>query len=78
MTTNAPSVKNYKAVDDVMNGAPKNGAAVEMRKRKESLAKRQQSFIRQDSCGVVLERPLTRYIMMEQSSELYSPGQRAL
>ena len=60
MTTNAPSVKNYKAVDDVMNGAPKNGAAVEMRKRKESLAKRQQSFIRQDSCGVVLERPLTR------------------
>jgi len=58
MTTNAPSVKNYKAVDDVMNGAPKNG--VEMRKRKESLAKRQQSFIRQDSCGVVLERPLTR------------------
>ena len=76
MTTNAPSVKNYKAVDDVMNGAPKNG--VEMRKRKESLAKRQQSFIRQDSCGVVLERPLTRYIMMEQSSELYSPGQRVL
>ena len=60
MTTNADTVKNYKAVDDVVNGGAKNGAGVELRKRKESLAKRQQSFIRQDSCGVVLERPLTR------------------
>lgn len=60
MTTNADTVKNYKAVDDVVNGGVKNGAGVELRKRKESLAKRQQSFIRQDSCGVVLERPLTR------------------
>jgi len=60
MTTNA-DVKNYKAVEEV-NGGFKNGstANVELRKRKESLAKRQQSFQRQNSCGIEIDRPLTR------------------
>jgi len=58
MTTNT-DVKNYRAVEEV-NGTvnPKNG--VELRKRKESFAKRQQSFQRQNSCGVDIDRPLTR------------------
>ena len=65
MTTNADTVKNYKAVDEV-NGGVKNGADVVLRKRKESLARRQQSLMRQDSCGVDLidrqvARPLTKY-----------------
>ena len=60
MTTNTETVKNYKAVDEI-NGGVKNGAGVELRKRKESLAKRQQSFQRQNSCGVEIDRPLTRY-----------------
>jgi len=63
MTTNA-DVKNYKAVDE-LNGGIKNGAngasaGVELRKRKESFAKRQQSFQRQNSCGMEIDRPLTR------------------
>merc|ERR1719394_1463788 len=60
MTTNA-DVKNYKAVDE-LNGGIKNGASagVELRKRKESFAKRQQSFQRQNSCGMEIDRPLTR------------------
>ena len=58
MTTNT-DVKNYRAVEEV-NGTvnPKNG--VELRKRKESFARRQQSFQRQNSCGVDIDRPLTR------------------
>jgi hypothetical protein len=32
----------------------------ELRKRKESFARRQQSFQRQNSCGVDIDRPLTR------------------
>ena len=60
MTTNTETVKNYKSVDEV-NGGVKNGAGVELRnKRKESFAKRQQSFQRQNSCGVEIDRPLTR------------------
>ena len=61
MTTNTETVKNYKSVDEV-NGGVKNGAGVELRnKRKESFAKRQQSFQRQNSCGVEIDRPLTRW-----------------
>jgi len=58
MTTNT-DVKKYNAVEEVNGGIPlKNGA--ELRKRKESLGKRQQSFVRQNSSGVEIERPLTR------------------
>ena len=73
MTTNADTVKNYKAVDEV-NGGVKNGADVVLRKRKESLARRQQSLMRQDSCGVDLidrqvARPLTKYVQPEPNNE---------
>ena len=58
MTTS--DVNNYKAVDDIIkNGS--SAAHVELRKRKESFAKRQQSFQRQNSCGVEIDRPLTRF-----------------
>ena len=61
MTTS--DVNNYKAVDDIIkNGSSAHNAAhVELRKRKESFAKRQQSFQRQNSCGVEIDRPLTRF-----------------
>ena len=58
MTTNT-DVKNYKAVEEV-NGTVNVKNGVELRKRKESFAKRQQSFQRQNSCGVDIDRPLTR------------------
>ena len=58
MTTNT-DVKNYRAVEEV-NGSVSTKNGVELRKRKESFARRQQSFQRQNSCGVDIDRPLTR------------------
>ena len=58
MTTNT-DVKTYKSVEEV-NGRVSINNGAELRERKKSIGKRQDSFVRPNSSGMEVERPLTK------------------